>query len=76
MEKPREHRFMVIPNKAMNMCKVFVKGKTYKIQDLSGTYYTATILKETETWVEFLDRDQKRVGLPKLEIKRWEQVKP
>jgi hypothetical protein len=56
------------------MCKVFEKGKTYKIQDYSGTYYTATIISETEFEVNFLDRDGIENGLKKLEIKRWKQV--
>jgi len=46
----------------------------YKIEDFEGIYYTATITKETETHIFFLDRDNLQNQLAKQEIKRSREV--
>jgi hypothetical protein len=53
---------------------MFEIGKTYKIQDLRGTYYTATIIEETETQISFTDLHGTKQGLSKLDISRWKEV--
>ena len=53
---------------------MFEIGKKYKIQDMHETYYTATILEETENLIVFTDLHGIRQSLSKLEIKRWKEV--
>ena len=53
---------------------MFEIGKTYKIQDLKGTYYTATIIEENETQISFTDLHGIAQGMLKIEIKRWKEV--
>ena len=53
---------------------IFEIGKTYKIQDLEGIFYTATILTESASKITFIDRDNVRQGLDKEEIKRWKEI--
>lgn len=55
---------------------MFEINKTYKLQDFKGTYYTATILEETETQIVFTNLFGQRELLDKAEIKRFkEEVK-
>jgi hypothetical protein len=53
---------------------MFEINKKYKIEDLNGTYYTATILEETETHIIFIDLHDLRQALPKTDIKRFKEV--
>lgn len=52
----------------------FEIGKTYIIEDYSGTYVTATILYEDQEKIKYKDRDNLSGGLLKSEIKRWKEV--
>lgn len=55
---------------------MFEIGRTYKIQDMHDTYYTAKILEETENLIVFTDLHGIKQSLAKTEIKRWKEVKP
>ena len=49
-------------------------NKRYKIEDFSGIFYTATITRETETHIFFIDWDGLRNQLSKEEIKRSREM--
>lgn len=53
---------------------MFEIGKTYKVQDLQGTYYTATILEEDANLIYFVDLHGLKQHLAKQQIKRAKEI--
>lgn len=53
---------------------MFEIGKKYKIQDLEGIYYTATIIQETDHAIFFTDLNNQKVGLAKQQILKWKEI--
>ena len=53
---------------------MFEINKTYKIKDVEGIHYTATILEETEDHISFLDFNGEKQGLRKEDIAKWKQI--
>jgi hypothetical protein len=54
---------------------MFEIGKTYKIKDIEGIYYTATIIEETDDHISFTDLNGLTTGLQKNTILKWKEVK-
>lgn len=53
---------------------MFEIGKTYKIEDVDGIFYTATITEETQEHISFIDYKGNNGGLKLGQIKRWKEV--
>lgn len=53
---------------------MFEINKKYKIQDLTGIYYTATIIQETDDLIFFTDLNNQKIGLSKKQILRWKEM--
>ena len=54
---------------------IYEANKTYKIQDFTGYYYTATIIEDDGLCICFVDKDNLKIKLPKVQIKRAREVK-
>lgn len=53
---------------------MFEINKKYKIQDLAGIYYTATIIQETDDLIFFTDLNNQKIGLSKKQILKWKEM--